>query len=268
MSRRNLLVGSGGLQYTGILDTVGVFPLVSYSVRRLARSYTGPLVTLRRASDNAEQSFYPLSTGWLDDTDIAAWAGGSCYVAQWFDQSAGAKHFIQSTAAAQPLYSVGVTPATRSTLTFDGADDFVQVAFTNNQPQHIFSVFNRVSWTTADFIWVGLSISSMRLYQGTSSSNLYMFTGALGDPITYGVDVYRVATAYYNSADTSYFRVNGAQTNNGSAIGNNATGLTIGSDHVGTNNSHMSMSEFMLFPTKQSTVIQSSIESDQSTQYL
>ena len=53
--------------------------------RRVLTAYTGNLVRLRRASDNAEANFTYLPNGDLDVAAIAAWAGGASYVVTVYD---------------------------------------------------------------------------------------------------------------------------------------------------------------------------------------
>jgi len=76
----------GGSTFTGLLDTVpdaGFF----YSLRRVNSAYTGDLLTVRRASDDAEQSIgYVADT--LDRASIESFCSGTtCYVPLWNDQS-------------------------------------------------------------------------------------------------------------------------------------------------------------------------------------
>jgi hypothetical protein len=76
---------------------------VAYSLRNLSSTYTGPLVRVRRSSDNTEQDIYGLFNGQLDTTSLTAFCGaGSGYVKTWYDQSGNAKHLTQNTTSLQP----------------------------------------------------------------------------------------------------------------------------------------------------------------------
>ena len=83
---------------------------VSYSVRTPSGSnYNGPLVQVRRSSDNAAQNFYASLTldvngnRWLDTAAVLAFVGaGSGFVAVWYDQSGLGLNAAQSTSAFQP----------------------------------------------------------------------------------------------------------------------------------------------------------------------
>ena len=69
--------------------------LYAFSVRRIISSYTGPVLRLRRSSDNTESDFYSdsiqsyLTTGAGNTgTTFSSWVGaGTAYVAKWYDQS-------------------------------------------------------------------------------------------------------------------------------------------------------------------------------------
>lgn len=68
----------------------------TYSIKRLISSYTGPVVNIKRSSDNTTSDFYAdrygnLSTG--SGTSISSWLGSSTgYVVTWYDQSGNGKH--------------------------------------------------------------------------------------------------------------------------------------------------------------------------------
>lgn len=71
---------------------------------RLLSSYTGNLITVRRSSDNATNSFtYVSATGKLDTNAITAWSGSdSVYITTIYDQSGGGRNFSQSNTTLQP----------------------------------------------------------------------------------------------------------------------------------------------------------------------
>lgn len=100
-------VGSDLAYVAPVLD---VYPGASaaYSLRRLRYDYTGPVVQVRRSSDNAEEVF---TVGEIDDGTLAAWVGegNDGYVKQWYDQTGNGNHMEQSTADSQPkLVASGV----------------------------------------------------------------------------------------------------------------------------------------------------------------
>ena len=83
----------------GLLDLVPG-AAAAYSLRSLSRSYAGPVVTVRRSSDDAEDSF---TAAEVSDGTLAAFCGaGDGFVKQWWDQSPNANHAFQAGASGQP----------------------------------------------------------------------------------------------------------------------------------------------------------------------
>lgn len=89
----------------------------AYSMRIPAGStYSGPLLRVRRSSDNAEQDIYatslPDSNGnrFVDTTALLAFVGvNSGFATTWYDQSGSGYHATQATASLQPrIVNAGV----------------------------------------------------------------------------------------------------------------------------------------------------------------
>jgi hypothetical protein len=74
----------------------------AYSTRRLRTAYTGPLMRVRRSSDNAEQDIGSTYAGELNTTALAAFCGAdSCFVRTWHDQSGNTRHVNQANGSEQ-----------------------------------------------------------------------------------------------------------------------------------------------------------------------
>lgn len=103
------------LLYTyDISGSVGI-----YSLRVVAGTYSGPVIRLRKSSDNTESDFYITTDGSLNTlangtgSYINTWLGGSTgFVNTWYDQSGKGNHMIETTAGNQPIYM----PTTRSVM--------------------------------------------------------------------------------------------------------------------------------------------------------
>jgi hypothetical protein len=89
--------------------------LYAFSVRRIIVSYTGPVLKLRRSSDNTESDFYSdsiqsyLTTGAGNTgTTFSSWVGaGTAYVTKWYDQSGKNCHATASSTTAEiPTISI------------------------------------------------------------------------------------------------------------------------------------------------------------------
>jgi len=128
------------IKYT-LLQGVGVWtpPLdglpaafAAVGLARLLTSYTGPLVRLRRASDNAEQDFSAAANGWLDPAAVAAWAAGNAFVVTRYDQTGNSRHVTQATAGSQAK----MAPHCRS-IVCDGVDDTAQMSISLTFSQNV-----------------------------------------------------------------------------------------------------------------------------------
>lgn len=100
----------GALDNRLILDRLSVAPVVAFALRRLSTGYTGPLIRVRRSSDNAEQDIGATSTGVLDTSSLLSFTGaGNGVVTTWYDQSGNTRNATQTTPSAQPrIVNAGV----------------------------------------------------------------------------------------------------------------------------------------------------------------
>jgi hypothetical protein len=118
-----LLVARQSAAAGGLLDLVPG-AAAAYSLRKLSSTYTDPVVTVRRSSDDAEGSF---TASEVSDGTLAAFCGvGDGFVKQWWDQSGNANHASQATPASQPkIVSGGVVVLEEGNpaIEFDGIDD-------------------------------------------------------------------------------------------------------------------------------------------------
>jgi hypothetical protein len=110
-------LGSFPVGVRGALDAVSASPVAAYSLRRLFGTYTGPLVRVRRSSDNAEADVYFNDRGvvtYVSRTDLSAVLHGrkalerfqgtsTLFVTTWYDQSGNGKHAIAG-ASNEPLF--------------------------------------------------------------------------------------------------------------------------------------------------------------------
>ena len=77
--------------------------MFAVSMRRISGYYDGPILRLRRSSDNTEMDFYPDDSDIVDASAILEWASGSpTYMVKWYDQSGMGRDVIQPTTYKQP----------------------------------------------------------------------------------------------------------------------------------------------------------------------
>ena len=108
----------------------------AFSLRALNSNYTGPLVRVRRASDNAEQNILATYDGELNVNALAAFcAGTNGFIVRWYDQSGSGNDAVQATTANQPkIYDSAtgvVTENGKPAFETDGTDDVLTTAGVN-----------------------------------------------------------------------------------------------------------------------------------------
>ena len=97
----------------------------AFSMRVLESDYTGSLVRLRRASDNAEKDFIWGDNDIVDIASIDTWrAGSDVYIHTWYDQSGLGRNAVQTTQNRQPHF---YPDATMPYFQGDGSNDHLTV---------------------------------------------------------------------------------------------------------------------------------------------
>ena len=87
------------------MPTVASSPVIWYGMRRVVTAYSGPLLQVQRASDNATMDVAQLASGLPDNAAVATWAAGSkVYARTWYDQTGQGRHAVQTTLAQMPFY--------------------------------------------------------------------------------------------------------------------------------------------------------------------
>lgn len=138
------MVGVGGPSvpgYVGLFDGITTYSLPCVQ-KRLYTSYTGPLIRVRRSSDDALLAIGYLANGRLDEAALLAHCGaGSGFIETVYDQSGNARDWVQATTANQPrIVNTGVIDRDEfgwPSPVFDGSNDHLSCPsasnFTNNQ---------------------------------------------------------------------------------------------------------------------------------------
>lgn len=99
-------VASVSASFQGVIDLFAG-PAVAFSVgRRLNSAYTGPLIRIRRSSDNAEEDipYIDSTTAVLNEARINDFTGGTgdAFITTVYDQSGNGRNWTQATATLQP----------------------------------------------------------------------------------------------------------------------------------------------------------------------
>jgi len=116
------------------IGVTGALAVQAYSAARVVHStYFGPLVRVRRSSDDAVLDI-PQLNGELDTDALLSFVGsGDGFVVRWYDQSGNGRHVFNDTASAQPRIVIGGVLQTlvgKPAIAFDGSNDFL----TNTTP--------------------------------------------------------------------------------------------------------------------------------------
>jgi hypothetical protein len=235
LSLANTLVSAraSGESYVGPLDAYESSLLSAYSVwRRLLSSYTGPLIRVRRSSDDAEQDIGAGATGLLDTVALLAFCGaGNGFLTTIYDHTE-TTNLVRATASIQPqivnsgaLYLLGSHPSAR----FNGTQSISTSA--NLAPTGIL-------WTGTVDAYGGLQ---RIVSDGFGNSGLLEVSGlklrynsGLGDPTDTYSNQPTAGTAmmldmYRSAASDSFGSANGTEDNFGtrSAL-QNGTAYTVG----------------------------------------
>jgi len=176
----------------GLLDLVPG-AAAAYSLRSLSRSYAGPVVTVRRSSDDAEDSF---TAAEVSDGTLAAFCGaGDGFVYRWWDQSGNANHAVAAADANEPQIvdsGVVILEEGKPAIQFDASDDYFVVPHASEL---------NVQLQPSSFLLVAKQTAGFRVFQkgdgaGTLDAGHYFF---------YPLNGFGIATAFGNGgpADTS-----------------------------------------------------------------
>lgn len=98
-----------------------------FSMRQVNLEYDGPLIRLRRSSDNAEQDFFPVSSGGMvNNSAITTFKGSatSLFVTKWYDQSGNGNDAAQTSTTLQPAYTQSTT---KPFFVGDASNDYLEI---------------------------------------------------------------------------------------------------------------------------------------------
>jgi hypothetical protein len=154
----------------GLLDLVPG-AAAAYSLRSLSNSYAGPVVTVRRSSDDAEEDF--TATAVADGTLAGFCGAGDGFVKQWWDQSGNARHAVAAADTNEPKIvdsGVVVLKEGKPAIEFDGSDDYLSFSAISLGTSHYIS--------TVSYVEPGLTASILLGY--TSPNNLNYDSGSGG----------------------------------------------------------------------------------------
>jgi hypothetical protein len=232
-----------------------------FSFRRVNTLYIGPNFRIRRSSDNFVQAFYADGAGKLG-TAIGAtgqplldWLGGSiAYVETWYDQSLNVRHATQTTWTLQPSLSLAKLAVDFTGTTFLSLPTGTVPMQT---PYTIVARHEYIGGTSGAIISAGTTTTNQgnSLLSDATQGYLNSWNGNnTGANLGAAPIKDNTVTVRYDgptTAGTTYFFVNGVQTNTGArtswagvsgneSIGaiNSAGGYTPGFAYIGYSGYH------------------------------
>ena len=271
----------------GLLDTF-TGAAAAYSLRDLTFLRGGPVIRVRRSSDNTEQDF--TATQVTDGTLTTFCGAGNGFVRTWYDQSGAGLDLGQTTTANQPqLVNSGslILEGSKPAVSFDGTNDQLLNAASITLPSPLSSsVFNVIKTPQALEVNVFRTVYEFANVQRLTFENGLGGLGfiawadsgtALVDPSQY---ISHIATrqslgifwngSAANAASSYSARRNGSsqsvsQSIAGSTLGRTA-GISLGSRNNGTQPTQLICQELIVYRSNQSSNA-SAIESNINTYY-
>jgi Alpha-L-arabinofuranosidase B, catalytic len=270
--------------FTGILDSLPA-SAAAYSVRRLRSAYTGPLLRVRRSSDNTEQDIGPTLGGNLNTTTLTSFCGtNSCFIRTWYDQSGNARDATQTTNTNQPrIVNAGAveTQSARPIPLYDGVDDWVQpsgLPTTSSLFATIIASSTTATWNSFGSLFSDRTANGFIIHNNQSLSNVtpYVinssgaFTGGNTYPASTITNLNIYSLGYDGSVMTPY--TNGIA-GTGAAVVIARTNSTMTATGIGKDSNiagrHLAgrISEAMYWASNQTPATVSTLSSNQKTYY-
>ena len=265
--------------FTGVLDGLPA-AAVAFSVRRLSSAYTGALLQVRRASDDATQDIEATVAGSLDTTTLTNFCGASsCFVSAFHDQSGNGLNAVQATAANQPrLVDAGTVEVEggRPALRFAAAGPFLAApAIPGQSVQGTFNVVTRVTDTTVNRHVIGdrFSIGAGGRVIRAASNAIYTGFNVGGAVVTLsGSSVPQRILSIFSDVSGMTGTIDGALRNGGTSsayqvsgvsfwIGGGGPGQSAAGDWIGT------VSEATVFNVSLTTSQRQALERNQGSYY-
>jgi hypothetical protein len=171
----------------GILDRITATASRAYQTERLTRTYTGPLIRVRRSTDSAELDigFNPI-TGALDTATLLTFCGaGDGHIVTFYDQSPSAQHATNPIASQQPRIVIGgvlQTAGGKPVIDFDGVDDRLPTGWSPTAEASMYvDIVTRVPPTGNNVVvggWTTFNVNNF--YANVSSGSLLIWATGSG----------------------------------------------------------------------------------------
>jgi hypothetical protein len=182
----------------------------AYSLRDLTFLRGGPVVRVRRSSDNTEQDF--TATQVTNGTLTTFCGAGNGFVRTWYDQSGNGRNAEQTTTASQPqIVSSGalLTKNSKPSIDFDGTNDFLSNTTAINQQITLFIVCSTdvTPATVADIVFDGNSnvVSRNTFFVDAATRKVGVFAGTstVVTSTSPAIDTLFLGYGFYNTTQSA-----------------------------------------------------------------
>ncbi|WP_163408148.1 FG-GAP-like repeat-containing protein [Flavobacterium ajazii] len=278
-----------------VLDNVGLsnttLATTAYSLRKLASTYSGYAIKVRRSSDNTLLDIGFNTNGELDTDALKTFTGNSSgFVTKWYDQSGNENHVEQTNINLQPrivnggiievlnkrpaLYFGTAHLATAKTTLFDTAASMVGFAKGNSSTPSSLVTKTGTSVDTNTHYPAPFDFTNNggEFYTGnasiTSGSSVNIANSSTRSDISISVPA-SVYSFVIPSSGTYYSYMNGVQSSSNtiSAYADNGNALQIGNRNDGGGSGNFWTTELILFNSVLSTVDRQTVEESQKNYY-
>jgi hypothetical protein len=195
-----------------------------FSLKLLVGTYTGFIITIRRASDNNLMSFYSTTTGILTSgpnetgTTISTFLSATTgYVDTWYDQSGKNNHATQIVTASQPMIDIvnnclNVGYSNNANLFLNMPSGTVPVSILNASYSFVVKHGNSVNVATGGFIGAGIAANnkcnSFRFSTNIRNYQNYWYGNDFGFGNTNATIPIVAAVTYNGSTQNGLIRLN------------------------------------------------------------
>ena len=178
-------------QFKGLLNRY-VGATAAYSLRKLSSTYSGPVVKVRRGSDDIEADFTAVE---VSDGTLLAWVGtggtDNGFVTTWYDQSGNTNHATQATPASQPkVVDAGVLVLSNGNAAIKSTSsnemDFSMASLSADGQQSVFGVLEN-DVTSQDGFTAAFSMLSSSTSTGGVNRRPFWFIDPSGN-LLFSVD--------------------------------------------------------------------------------
>lgn len=202
---------------------------------------------------------------WLDAADpLTLYTGGSLAapdgaISEWRDKSGNGRHATQATGVSQPLRKTVIQNG-RDVVRFDGANDHLDINFTQAQPYTRFTVVKSRSAENGNHVIMDGGIADNSYLIFSSANTVMSYAGATLTQVVGPSNVFRNYYQLYNGVNSA-ITANGGTPTVGNAGSNTAVNFRLAGRAQFGFFADCDFAEVLIFPTALSDAARQAVES-------